>query len=156
MASILICGPNHLQDTKLALDILKKCAHTNEALFTTTTDDIQQNHPTMGNADAQNMLGELSEMGLQNIEDEPNYEIATKYYRMAIQQGHHRAMFNLGSLYERGLYVEKSMERALKFYNQVLILIVCKAGKHGCFKEITRFETNRCRLLIKLHQIALY
>lgn len=76
-------------------------------------------HPK-GDVDAQNMLGELYETGEGTESDEgPNYEKAILYYKKAVTQGHPRAMFNLGALYETGLGVDNNLNLAIKLYNEV-------------------------------------
>lgn len=77
------------------------------------------------NADAQNMIGQMKELGLggdkgeimfKRREDVENAAIditaARGWYRKAMKQGHAGAMFNIGSLYESGTGVEKDLERA--------------------------------------------
>ena len=142
LASILICGPPSLVNVPLALTILKKCA-SSELSTTDNSANIQKlkGNSKEGNADAQNMLGELTEMGLHGgIEGKPDYEKAVTWYRLAVQQGHGRAMFNLGAMYERGLFVERDMDTAVKFYREVWEFnLVCKARKPGFNSKTRRF-----------------
>lgn len=112
----------------MALSILGKCAsekEDNQAANTVSNEahnDVKISN-VGGNADAQNMLGELAEMGLYSgIESKADYATAAYWYRKAIQQGHHRAMFNMGAMYERGLHVEHDIEQAIRFYNEVHII----------------------------------
>lgn len=79
------------------------------------------------NADAQNMIGQMKELGLggekselmfKAREDIPSIDIAAarSWYKKAMKQGHAGATFNIGCLYESGLGVEKDMERAIEFF----------------------------------------
>ena len=48
--------------------------------------------------------------------DKPNYAEAAKWFAMAAEQGYAKAQYNLGTLYESGDGVGKSMAQALKWY----------------------------------------
>ncbi|KAI8913915.1 hypothetical protein DFJ77DRAFT_54002 [Powellomyces hirtus] len=71
-----------------------------------------------GNADAQNMLGEMIELGLGGPDSNPDHATAAKWYRKAMRQGHPRATYNLAALYEGGLGVGKDVEKALRLYKE--------------------------------------
>lgn len=68
-----------------------------------------------GDAEAQNMVGEIFEQGLGT---EPNYQVAALWYERAAKQGHKGAQFNLGTLYETGKGVPKDKRAALNWYRQ--------------------------------------
>ncbi|KAI8918838.1 hypothetical protein BC831DRAFT_482163 [Entophlyctis helioformis] len=88
-------------------------------------------HRESGDADAQNMLGEMLEMGhATGLEGDGEPAAAAVWYRRAIQQGHARAMFNLGALYESGLGVGKDHDKALRLYRE--------AARRGCGQAIQR------------------
>ena len=44
------------------------------------------------------------------------YEEAVKYYKLAAEQKHDKAQFNLGRCYEKGIGVIKDTEEAAKYY----------------------------------------
>ncbi|KAJ3164922.1 hypothetical protein HDU88_004902 [Geranomyces variabilis] len=71
-----------------------------------------------GNAEAQNMLGEMVELGMGGTDSSPDHAAAAKWYRKAMRQGHARAMWNLAALYEGGFGVGKDMEKALRLYKE--------------------------------------
>lgn len=74
-----------------------------------------------GDAAAQNTVGEIFERGLGG---EPNYATAVIWYQKAIdnksasEQIKSRALFNLGTLYEQGLGVDKDPLQALNYYRR--------------------------------------
>lgn len=75
-----------------------------------------------GDADAQNMLGELFETGEgSEASTGPHMENAVAYYKRAVIQGHSRAMFNLACLYEQGNGVAHDISRAVKLHCEVPI-----------------------------------
>jgi TPR repeat protein len=120
LASIVICGPKNLFDHKRSIEALKLAANPNAEPVNGET----VNHKTAqnGNAEAQNMLGELCELGLHEVpEGNPDITQAVKWYRRAVQQGHARAMFNMGALYEKGLGVEKDLHKSIRFYIEVIV-----------------------------------
>ena len=68
-------------------------------------------------SEAQNMLGELCEMGLQDgVDGEPNVQTAMEWYRKALKHGHGRAMFNLAAIYEKGDVVPRDMDKAIRLF----------------------------------------
>jgi hypothetical protein len=69
----------------------------------------------VGDADAQNNVGEIYERGLGGA---PNFEAAVIWYQKAADQGYSRALFNLGTLYEQGQGVEKDRLKALNLYRK--------------------------------------
>ncbi|KAJ3153799.1 hypothetical protein HDU86_005132 [Geranomyces michiganensis] len=71
-----------------------------------------------GNAEAQNMLGEMVELGMGGADNRPNHHAAAAWYRKAMRQGHSRAIWNLAALYEGGFGVGKDMEKALRLYRE--------------------------------------
>ena len=68
-----------------------------------------------GDADAQNKVGEIYERGMGS---DPDYVLASAWYRKAANQGHTRAQINLAFLYEKGLGVEKDQKAALSWYRK--------------------------------------
>lgn len=68
-----------------------------------------------GDAEAQNMVGEIFEQGLGTA---PNYEVAALWYERAAVQGHKGAQFNLGTLYETGNGVPRDKRQALNWYRR--------------------------------------
>lgn len=66
-----------------------------------------------GDAQAQNMVGEIYSKGLGVA---PDYAMAAQWFRKAADQGNSRAQINLGYLYEEGLGVEKDVAQALNLY----------------------------------------
>ena len=68
---------------------------------------------TMGDANAQNMVGEIYSKGLGVA---PDYAMAAQWFRKAADQGNSRAKINLGYLYEEGFGVEKDVTQALNLY----------------------------------------
>lgn len=97
-----------------AVECLKKVAETKE----TTIGAVKHKETlTRDVADAQNMLGELCEMGLyEGIDGSPDVNQAIEWYRRALKQGHSRAMFNLGAIYEKGEFIQLDMEKAIRLY----------------------------------------
>ncbi|KAJ3009787.1 hypothetical protein HKX48_007743 [Thoreauomyces humboldtii] len=83
-----------------------------------TTPSPAQQGSQDGSADAQNMLGEMTELGLGGPEDGPDHAGAAKWYRRAMRQGHPRAICNLAALYEGGLGVGVDVEKALRLYKE--------------------------------------
>jgi caspase domain-containing protein/Sel1 repeat-containing protein len=64
---------------------------------------------------AQTYVGEIYEKGLGV---QPDYALASEWYRSAAAQGYARAQINLGYLYEKGLGVQKDPETALHWYRK--------------------------------------
>ena len=65
------------------------------------------------------MMGELCEMGLYHgLEGVANINLALGWYRMAIVQGHDRAMFNVAALYEKGDVVGRDMTKSMRLYKE--------------------------------------
>lgn len=107
IASILVCGPEHLIDVSKAIKYLLRASASSPEF-------------SKGNADAQNMLGELYETGEGTESGEgSNLDSAIHYYKKAVSQGHSRAMFNLANLYEHGLGAKQDMALAIKLYKEV-------------------------------------
>jgi len=69
----------------------------------------------VGDAEAQNYVGEIFEKGLGLPSD---FKVAAYWYQQAAKQGLSRAKINLGHLYEKGLGVQKDLQRALNYYRQ--------------------------------------
>lgn len=69
----------------------------------------------LGNADAQNYVGEIYLKGLGTA---PDYDKARTWFEKAAAQGSKRARINLGYLYEQGLGVPKDMAKALNLYRE--------------------------------------
>jgi TPR repeat protein len=120
LASIMICGPAEFLDTEKAVEALKKAATPNTTVETEEF-GLEAMSNLLGDADAQNMLGELCEIGLHNgLEGKEDAYKALDWYRLALKQGHNRAMFNMGALYEKGVAVEKDIKKASRFYLEVM------------------------------------
>ncbi len=87
-------------------------------------------------SDAQNMLGELSEMGLhEGIAGQPDLVQALDWYRKALKNGHDRAMYNIAAIYEKGEVVPRDMDKAIRLYRE--------AEKKGNPEAIARLEELR-------------
>lgn len=69
----------------------------------------------LGNADAQNYVGEIY---LKGLGTDPDYVKAREWFEKAAEQGSKRARINLGYLYEQGLGVPKDMGKALNLYRE--------------------------------------
>lgn len=69
-----------------------------------------------GYAEAQNMLGRMSEMGGRGVPKD--YSEAMRWYRMAAEQGFATAQKNLGSMYENGKGVSQDYAEAMKWYRK--------------------------------------
>ncbi|MGA9332889.1 MAG: caspase family protein [Rudaea sp.] len=69
----------------------------------------------LGNADAQNYVGEIY---LKGLGTDPDYVKAREWFEKASAQGSKRARINLGYLYEQGLGVPKDMGKALNLYRE--------------------------------------
>ena len=67
----------------------------------------------MGDADAQNYVGEIYLKGLGTA---PDYAKAVQWFEKAAAQGSRRARINLGYMYEQGLGVSQDTARALNMY----------------------------------------
>jgi uncharacterized protein len=120
-ASILICGPSELVNIEKAVQVLESAAQPSKLELKLESLETMNLHGSRGSSDAQNMLGELCEIGLhQGYEGNPNVTKALEWYRLAIKQGHDRALFNVGALYEKGLGVEKDLKKAIRFYTEVI------------------------------------
>jgi len=66
-----------------------------------------------GNAEAQNLLGEMYFLGKGVKQD---YQEAAKWYRKAAEQGDANAQYNLGFMYENGQGVKQDYQEAAKWY----------------------------------------
>jgi len=66
-----------------------------------------------GNAEAQNLLGEMYFLGKGVKQD---YQESAKWYRKAAEQGGANAQYNLGSMYENGQGVKQDYQEAAKWY----------------------------------------
>lgn len=69
----------------------------------------------LGNADAQNYVGEIY---LKGLGTDPDYAKAREWFEKAAAQGLKRARINLGYLYEKGLGVPRDMAKALNLYRE--------------------------------------
>lgn len=70
---------------------------------------------TMGDADAQNYVGEIY---LKGLGTQPDYGMAKAWFEKAAAQGLGRAQINLGYLYEKGLGVAKDPAKAINLYRE--------------------------------------
>jgi TPR repeat protein len=80
-----------------------------------------ENHALNGNADAQNMVGLIYVYGYGGINRDTTKGM--EWYRKATEQGHARAQFHFGVLYDFGQGVERNYTEAAKWY--------LKAAKQG-------------------------
>ncbi|HRP95467.1 MAG TPA: caspase family protein [Rhodocyclaceae bacterium] len=69
-----------------------------------------------GDREAQTYVGEIYERGIGG--EPPRHAEAAAWYRKAAEQGHPRAMINLGFLYEKGLGVPRDSAAALSLYRK--------------------------------------
>ena len=69
-----------------------------------------------GNVEAMTYVGMLYEKGIDDAG--PDYVKAIDWYRKAAEEGHSPAKYSLGTMYERGLGVERDMNRALNLYRE--------------------------------------
>lgn len=69
----------------------------------------------LGDADAQNYVGEIY---LKGLGTEPDYAKAAQWFEKAAAQGSRRARINLGYLYEQGLGVAQDTAKALNLYRE--------------------------------------
>ncbi len=69
----------------------------------------------LGDAEAQNYVGEIFEKGLGQA---PDYKSALHWYKKAAAQGNQRAQINLGYLHEKGLGVNPDIATALNWYRK--------------------------------------
>src|SRR5258706_9044600 len=69
----------------------------------------------LGDADAQNYVGEIY---LKGLGTDPDYTKAAEWFNKAAAQGSRRARINLGYQYEEGLGVPKDLARALNLYRE--------------------------------------
>jgi TPR repeat protein len=72
------------------------------------------NSALKGNVLAQYNVGVFQYLGKGFAQ--PNYTEAAKWFTMAANQGYAKAQYNLGTLYENGEGVGKSLSQALKWY----------------------------------------
>jgi TPR repeat protein len=72
-------------------------------------------HAKQGNAEAQNLLGEMYFLGKGVKQD---YQEAAKWYRKAAEQGRANAQYNLGFMYENGQGVIQDYQEAAKWYRK--------------------------------------
>jgi TPR repeat protein len=72
-------------------------------------------HAEQGNAEAQNLLGEMYFLGKGVTQD---YQEAAKWYRKAAEQGRANAQYNLGFMYENGQGVKQDYQEAAKWYRK--------------------------------------
>jgi len=70
-------------------------------------------HAEQGNANAQNLVGEMYFLGKGVKQD---YQEAAKWYRKAAEQGDANAQYNLGFMYENGQGVIQDRKEAAKWY----------------------------------------
>ena len=68
-----------------------------------------------GDADAMNTVGEIYEQGLGL---EPDYELASQWFKKAAEKGHSSAMINLGTMYEAGRGVPQDSTVAMNWYRK--------------------------------------
>lgn len=116
MSSILICGPEKLVNIAKAVECLQKVADS--SLDPLLSKGIKSKETQARDiAEAQNMLGELCEMGLHDgVDGTANVHLAAEWYRKALKYGHGRAMFNLGAIYEKGDVIPRDMDKAIRLF----------------------------------------
>ena len=47
---------------------------------------------------------------------------ALKYYKLAVDQGHVKARYKLGKIYDKGKGVDEDKQQAMKYYKQFVVL----------------------------------
>ncbi len=72
-------------------------------------------HAEQGNAEAQNLVGEMYFLGKGVKQD---YQEAAKWYRKAAEQGSANAQYNLGFMYKNGQGVKQDYQEAAKWYSK--------------------------------------
>ena len=72
-------------------------------------------HAEQGNANAQNLVGEMYFLGKGVKQD---YQEAAKWYRKAAEQGDANAQYNLGFMYKNGQGVKQDYQDAAKWYGK--------------------------------------
>jgi tetratricopeptide (TPR) repeat protein len=72
-------------------------------------------HAEQGNANAQNLVGEMYFLGKGVKQD---YQEAAKWYRKAAEQGDANAQYNLGFMYKNGQGVKQDYQEAAKWYRK--------------------------------------
>ena len=72
-------------------------------------------HAEQGNANAQNLVGEMYFLGKGVKQD---YQEAAKWYRKAAEQGDANAQYNLGFMYKKGQGVKQDYQEAAKWYRK--------------------------------------
>jgi TPR repeat protein len=82
-----------------------------------------------GDASAQNKLGVYYEIGASIGQNDVE---AAKWFRMAADQGHGEAMFNLAEMYEQGRGVPKNLDEAIALYK--------KSCANGCKCACKRYQ----------------
>jgi TPR repeat protein len=80
-----------------------------------TVAKVWKQQADLGDATAQNYMGELFEKGINGTAD---YVSAASWYQKAADQGFSSAQLNLGNLYEKGLGVEQDSVKAINLYRQ--------------------------------------
>ena len=70
-------------------------------------------HAEQGNAEVQNLLGEMYFLGKGVKQD---YQKAAEWYRKAAEQGRANSQYNLGFMYENGQGVKQDFQEAAKWY----------------------------------------
>lgn len=97
-----------------------------------------------GDPEAQYYVGQIHEEGLGQ---EPDYEAAAHWYRMAAEQGYSPAELALGYLYETGLGVEQSSEEALLWYRRASdlpddVVVMTESEQRELLDELDRREAR--------------
>jgi hypothetical protein len=76
---------------------------------------VWQGQAELGDAEAQNYVGEIY---LKGLGTEPDYAKSAQWFDKAAAQGSRRARINLGYQYEQGLGVPRDLARALNLYRE--------------------------------------
>lgn len=140
LATLLICTPKPIQNYPLAVKYLLLAGDSDtlseQSSALSPNSDAFFNEPVSNQSrermDAQNLLGELIELGQVDEEQGPDPVTAALWYRRAMRQGHARATFNLGSIYENGSGVSRDMEKAIRLYEE--------ADRRGSIEARERLE----------------
>jgi TPR repeat protein len=103
LASILTSYPPPIEDYSKAM----------KYLLMASKESVDPNSEKI-TADAQNLVGEILELGYD--ETDPDPASALVWYTKAMQRGNARATFNLAVLYEEGLGVEKDLQKSFRLY----------------------------------------
>lgn len=82
-----------------------------------------------GDAGSMNLLGNIYNAGSPTLGLDKNPKEAKKWYEASADKGYPSAFFNLGLIYEKGEIVEKSLPKAIEYYQKAANLGNASAKK---------------------------